>query len=73
MKMNNLTARDAVLSAAILCPLLAFLALAGAAMMGAYVYFSPASGVAEGGRRQFGRRALRPFVKPVPARPFCSD
>ncbi|MCA9866956.1 MAG: N-acetylmuramoyl-L-alanine amidase [Anaerolineales bacterium] len=50
--------------------LLAFLALAGAAMMGAYVYFSPASGVAEVVAAGSSAGALSaPFVKPVPARP----
>ncbi len=50
--------------------LLAFLALAGAAMLGVYFYFSPASGVAEVVAAGSSAGALSaPFVKPVPPRP----
>jgi N-acetylmuramoyl-L-alanine amidase len=50
--------------------LLAFLALSTAAMLGAYFYFSPASGVAEVVAAGSTAGALSaPFSKPVPPRP----
>lgn len=50
--------------------LLAFLAISAAAMLGAYFYFSPASGVAEVVAAGSSMGALSaPFAKPVPPRP----
>lgn len=50
--------------------LLAFLAISVAAMLGAYFYFSPASGVAEVVAAGSSMGALSaPFAKPVPPRP----
>lgn len=50
--------------------LLAFLGLATAAMLGAYFYFSPASGVAEVVAAGSSAGALSaPFAKPVPPKP----
>lgn len=50
--------------------LLAFLAISAAAMLGAYFYFSPASGVAEVVAAGSAAGALSaPFAKPVPPRP----
>lgn len=51
--------------------LLAFLAVSTAAMLGAYFYFSPASGVAEVVAAGSSVGALSaPFSKPVPAKPI---
>lgn len=51
--------------------LLAFLVLATAAMMGVYLYFSPASGVAEVVAAGSSAGSLSaPFAKPVPPRPI---
>ena len=51
--------------------LLAFLAISAAAMLGAYFYFSPTSGVAEVVAAGSSGGALSaPFVKPVPPKPI---
>ncbi len=51
--------------------LLAFLAISAAAMLGAYFYFSPTSGVAEVVAAGSSAGSLSaPFVKPVPPKPI---